>query len=421
MTTPGASPGAEAPRPLEGLVVVDLTTALAGPLATLVLAGLGADVIKVERPDGGDAARTNAPYIGRHGARLHALDDDDLSLSTLVRNRAKRSVTLDVRRPAGRQVLADLVRRSDVYVENFSRGTADRLGIGWDFVHGIAPSVVYCAISGFGATGTTSHGKAMDTVVQALSGIMLTSGAPDDGPVRVGIPLADLTAPLFAVIGVLAALGQRATTGEGQFVDVSMLASLTSLVALEPIEVLDALGVPTRSGSRVPRLAPFGVYPTSDGYVAICAHTDALVRQLALAVGDPVLASDERFSDRARRVAHGEELDGLLAGWTSSRTTAQAVEALVGHGVPAGEVRGPAEAVRDPLLVERGEVAPLRHPTLGPLAGVAAPGLPFQLSGATTDLDRPSPLLGEHNDEVYGELLGYDAEALDRLRAQGVI
>jgi CoA:oxalate CoA-transferase len=417
VTTAGDAPAG----PLAGMVVVDLTTALAGPLATLLLAGLGADVIKVERPDGGDAARTNAPYVGRHGLRLHALDDDDLSLSTLVRNRAKRSVTLDVRQEAGRVVLADLVERCDVYVENFSRGTADRLGIGWDFVHATAPRAVYCGISGFGATGATSHGKAMDTVVQALSGIMLASGAPDDGPVRVGIPLADLTAPLFAVIGVLAALQQRTATGEGQMVDVSMLASLTSLVALEPIDALDRLGIPTRSGPRVPRLAPFGVYPTLDGHVAICAHTDALVAQLAKAVGDPGLATDERFSDRSRRVEHGEALDELLGRWTAARPTAEVVDELVAHGVPAGEVRGPAEAVRDPLLAERGEVAPLRHPTLGPLADLLAPGLPFQLSGASTDLDRPSPLLGEHNDEVYRDLLGYGPSTLARLRADGVI
>ena len=207
--------------PLSGLTVLDLTLALAGPFATFLLAGLGARVIKIENPAAPDHCRENAPFIGRNGVSLGRSAPDDVSAAALNRLRGKYAVTLNLKQPGSREVFADLVRQADVVVENFAPGTLNRLGIGYEFARTHNPGIVYCSISGYGADhSTTGSGKAMDSIVQALSGLMMTSGAPDDPPVRVGVPFADLSAPVFAVVGILAALRQRDVTGLGRHVDV---------------------------------------------------------------------------------------------------------------------------------------------------------------------------------------------------------
>src|SRR5262245_56487739 len=264
-------------KPLEHITVLDVTTALAGPFATLVLAGLGARVIKVENPVSGDTSRNNAPYLGVNGPTLTRQHADDVSISSINRLRNKLGVTLNLKHPQARDVFADLVAKSDVLVENFSFGVLDRLGVGYDFARTINPRIVFCSITGFGTTGDGGPGKAMDTIIQALSGVMQTSGGPDDPPVRVGFPVADLGAPLFGVVGILAALHQAQRTGTGQHVDISMLGTVTSLLADEPFDALSRCGVPVRTGPTSPRLTPFGVYRARDGHVAICAPTDAFV------------------------------------------------------------------------------------------------------------------------------------------------
>src|SRR5580693_3978465 len=216
--------------PLGDITVLDLTTALAGPFATLLLAGLGAKVIKIENPaGGGDSCRSNAPYLGSAGATLARQHEDDISVSALNRLRNKLGVTLNLKHPEAQAVYADLVKKSDIVVENFSRGTLDRLGVGYVFAREVNPRVIYCSITGFGSTADASPAKAMDAIVQALSGTMMTSGGPDDPPIRVGVPIGDLTAPLFGVIGILAALHQAQHTGRGQHIDVSMLGALTMM------------------------------------------------------------------------------------------------------------------------------------------------------------------------------------------------
>ena len=286
------------PRPLEGVTVLDMTVALAGPFATLLLAGLGARVIKIENPAGGDTSRSNAPYLGKNGATLTRENEDDVSISALNRLRNKLSITLNLKAPEAREVFADLVKQADVAVENFSRGTLERLGAGYAYASKINPRIIYCSITGFGSAGDPGSGKAMDTIIQALSGVMLTSGEPDDPPVRVGVPFADLCAPLFGVIGVLAALHQVKNTGIGQHVDISMLGALTMMVACESYDILERCGVPLRTGQTVPRLAPFGIYPTRDGFVAVCAPTDLFAESLFIAMGRPELATGDRFATR---------------------------------------------------------------------------------------------------------------------------
>ncbi|MGY1812323.1 CaiB/BaiF CoA transferase family protein [Blastococcus sp. SYSU D00820] len=408
-------------RPLAGMVVLDLTNALAGPYATLLLAGLGARVVKVENPHrGGDPARENSPYVTGEGLSVRRTAPEDMSVSMLVRGRGKESLTLDLRDERGRAVLADLVRSADILVENYSAGVTARLGIDPAWARALNPRLVYTSISGFGAEGGPGTGKAMDTIVQALSGVMMTSGAPGEPPVRLGLPIADLLAPLYAVIGTVSAVLQAQRTGEGQHVDVSMLGALTSLVACEPFDAFEEIGLPLRTGATVPRLAPFGTFPAADGWFALCAPVDPFAHGVLRAIGRPDLVDDERFARRDGRVAHADELHALIAEWAGDRTVAEAVAVLDAHGAPAAEVRDPSAAVRDPLVLSRGEVVRLADPTGGG-AELYGAGVPIVFSGTPTVLDGPAPALGEHSRSVLRDLCGYADERIDALVAAGVV
>lgn len=407
------------PRPLEGVTVLDLTTALAGPYATFLLAGLGARVIKIENPTGPDTCRMNAPYLGPEGPHLTRQHPDDISVSAINRLRNKKAVTLNLKHPGSREVFARLVTKADMLVENFARGVLDRLGAGYADMHRLNPRLLYCSITGFGSQGEGS-GKAMDAIIQALSGAMMTSGAAGDPPVRVGVPFADLCTPLFGVIGLLAALHQTQRTGVGQHIDVSMLGVMTSMVASEPFDLLEQCGVPQRTGQTVPRLAPFGVYPAADGYVAICAPTEAFAVALFDAIGHAELTQDEKFRTRDARVRNVAEVDRIVSEFTRPQSSADVVAVLSHAGVPAAEVRGPHDAVRDARVVARGETVRLHHPAV-PDVDVYGPGVPIVFSGSTVELDQLAPGVGEHNREIYQDLLGYTLSELRELHAEGVI
>jgi CoA:oxalate CoA-transferase len=378
-------------------------------------------VIKVENPAGGDSCRTNAPYLGANGPKLTRESEDDISVSALNRLRNKLGVTLNLKHPEARSVFADLLRKSDILVENSSRGTMDKLGVGYTFAREVNPRVIYCSITGFGSTPDASPAKAMDSIVQALSGAMMTSGGPDDPPIRVGLPIGDLTAPLFGVIGVLAALHQAQHSGQGQHIDVSMLGALTMMVAVETFDLLERCGIPQRTGLTVPRLAPFGLYRTIDGYISICAPQETFARSLFEAMGRPDLTDDPRFSTRDARVENVRELDAIINDFTGGYTNAEAVSILERAGVPSAEVRKPDEAVRDPRVLARGETVRLEHPKFGAVDEVYGMGIPIKFSGATAGFDQPAPALGEHNETVYGGMLGYSKDHIDRLKSGGVI
>lgn len=409
-------------RPLAGRTVIDLTTALAGPYATLLLAGLGAQVIKVENPLlGGDASRNNSPYVGAHGLSLTRENPDDMSVSMVLRGRNKLSVTLNLKHPSARDVFADLIAQADMVVENFSAGVMERLGIDYEFARGVNPRIVYTSISGFGAHGGHGSGKAMDTIVQALSGLMMTAGAPGEPPVRFGFPVADLVTPLFGVIGTLAALLQVDATGKGQHVDVSMLGALTSLMACEPYDALEAVGMQLRTGATVPRLAPFGIFEAEDGWFALCAPSDAFASGVFVAMDQPELRDDERFRTRDGRVANSDELHRLIAEWAAARPLANILDVFTRQGVPAAEVREPSVAMHDPLVLARGEVVALAHPEFPITNDLYGTGVPITFSDTDVSLDRPAPRLAEHNTFVYGGMLGYTDERLAAMARDGVI
>jgi crotonobetainyl-CoA:carnitine CoA-transferase CaiB-like acyl-CoA transferase len=407
-------------RPLEGLVVLDLTTALAGPYATLLLAGLGARIIKIENPStGGDAARNNSPYLTPDGLDLSRGAETNLSVSILSRGRNKESMTLDLKHPRGKRLFLEMVENADIVVENFSAGVTQRLGIDYPALRAVNPRIVYTSISGFGADG--GDDRAMDSIIQALSGMMMTAGEPGGEPVRFGVPVGDLAAPLFAVIGTLGAIVQRSRTGVGQHVDVSMLGALTSLVAAEPFDAYEEIGLEYRTGAYVPRLAPFGLFQAADGWFAICAPTDKFAHGVLRAMGRPELAEDERFARRDRRVVNSAELHSMIADWSRELSVSEVLADLGAQQVPVAPVREPRDAVRDPRVLKRNEVVRLTLPDGQSGAEVYGPGIPFLMSESDTSLDRPAPHLGANTDAVLADLLGYDATQVEELRGEGVV
>jgi len=408
-------------RPLEGLRVIDLTRALAGPYATLLLAGLGAQVIKVEDPRGGDLARDNSPYVGRDGIVVEKRHDDDVSISHLTRGRGKHGVSLNLKAPEAADIFADLVRTADIVVENFTAGTADRLGVGYEAAKAANPSIIYCSLSGFGADAPEG-GKAMDVIIQALSGAMFTSGDHDAPPVRIGVPLADMLAPVFSVIGILAALEQRHRTGEGQHIDVSMLGALTSFVAIENWSAMAAAGMGARTGLTVRRLSPFGVFECADGYVALVAVHEKMAQGLFRAMGAPELGEEPRFATRDARVANAHALEDRINAWSRTLTVAEVVSLLEAEGVPTAPVRHPEEALLDHRVVRREETMPIAHPSYPSSVDLRTAGIPIRFSGATTGFDEVLPIkIGEHNLTIYRDLLGYSDDEIAALAAKGVM
>ncbi|OYD61481.1 CaiB/BaiF CoA transferase family protein [Rhodococcus sp. OK302] len=407
--------------PLSGFTVIDLTRALSGPYATLLLGGLGATVIKIEEPSAGDVARGNVPYLGRDGINRLRHHSDDLSIPFLERCRGKLGVTLNLKHPDAIEVFDDLIREADIVVENFSAGTADRLGIGYDHARSINPRIVYTSINGFGSDAAADTGKAYDLTIQALSGLAMTSGLQGDDAVRVGLPLGDMMAPLFAVAGTLAAVLEAKTSGIGQHVDVSMLGALTSMVAVEPWGGYSETGMSPRTGNYLNRLAPFGIFQALDGEVAICAANDGFFKRLPAAMGMPELLSDSRFSERAPRAANAEEIHRIVAEWAAVRGVDEIEKCLYDADIPVSRVRTPEEAVCDPHVLGRGETVALAHPDYGEAEGLYGSGIPIIFSETPAEFSGPAPHLGQHNDRVYTEILGYDDERLASMRERGLV
>ncbi|MBN3793818.1 CaiB/BaiF CoA-transferase family protein [Burkholderia sp. Ac-20392] len=408
-------------KPLEGIRVLDLTVALAGPYGSLLLGGLGAEVIRVESPGGGDIARNNPPYVGNEGVHFGVKGDDEVSLTTLNRARNKKSITLDLKSEQGRALFMELVRESDVVIENASEGVTTRLGVDYESVRQVNPKIVYASVKAFGEPSPYPKLKGMDIIVQALSGIMDVTGFADGPPTRIGIPMADMIAPLFAVNGILAALIHRGKTGEGQQVQVSMLDCLASLVAEEHFDIFHAHGYPKRSGNFQDRLVPFGVYRTKDGHVALVAFQPDWFQSLTEAMGQPELLNDPRYATRGPRMTHAAGLNTLIEAWTQQHTSAEVIRELQEkRGVPAAKVRSPQEVLHDPALRERGAVVKLEHPGLAHVDAMGM-GLPIKLSGTPVQFDQPAQALGAANDEIYRGLLKRSEAELSQLRNDGVI
>ena len=419
-TAMSSMPSPKMARPLAGIRVLDLTMALSGPYCTLLLAGMGAEVIKIEGPKSADLARTNPPFFGPNGFHLGAMQPGDVSVSALNRHRNKKSITLDLKSPEGRALFMRLAQASDVVVENMSEGTAARLGVGYEAVRVANSRIVYASISGLGDPSPMPGVKAMDIIVQAASGVMDVTGATDGPPTRFGLPIADLMAPLYAISGILAAVIQRGATGTGQHVKVGMLDCMASLLPIEHFDVFQRAGYPSRSGNQHTRLTPFGIYATQDGHVAIAATADGWTRALFATMGRPDLLDDPRFKDRGGRVVNADALNTIIEAWTRTQG-AQYVEDMFGKaGIPCARVRTAAEVMTDPWLRKKGAIQQLAHPRLGPIDAVGA-GIPIEFSEADARLDEPAHELGADNADVYRELLGLSDAELQALKAKGIV
>ncbi len=394
------------PGPLEGVRLIEATTTWAGPMCGCMFADLGADVIKVEAP-GGEVARRVPPFLPQ---------SDGLSFMHATVNRNKRSLTLDLRRPEGRDVFLSLAERADVVVENFRPGTLRRWGLGYEDLRERSPRIVYVSISGYGQFGPDHERAGYDPIAQAASGWLSLNGEPGSGPVKSPTFIGDDVAGLHAAFAALAALRWRDRTGEGQYIDVALLDAL--LFQSNGFPTLAASGVPTpRLGNQFVIAAPAGVYRCADGFVLAGVLLDSHWKILARLIGAPELAEDAELRTAAGRIAQRERVHGLLATYLAGREKAEIVRLFLAEGLPISSVRSYAEAAADPHVRERDMLqdVTLEDGSSAPLVGPAA-----KFSVTPTRVRSAAPALGAHNDETLGEL-GIGAEQRDRLRRDGVI
>jgi crotonobetainyl-CoA:carnitine CoA-transferase CaiB-like acyl-CoA transferase len=390
---------------LAGLRVLDLTSQLSGPYCSMLLADLGADVVKVERPVVGDDARHTSPRLGGESAAF------------MTYNRNKRSVTLDLKRPEGRAIALELARRADVVLENFRPGTAARLGLGYADVEPINPSVVYCSISGFGQTGPYRDRGGFDRIALGMSGVMSINGPEDGRPYPIPIPIADIGTGMFACIAILAALAARARTGAGQYVETSLLETPIAWSVYEAASYFATGQVPGRLGPGHRASAPYQAFRTRDGWINLGGGSPRFWPRICEVLGLDELVEDPRFKSQADRVARRKELEELLEARFVTASTAEWLERLEAVGVPAGPILTYDQVFADPHVAHREMAVPIEHPTAG---STRVLGVPFKMAGTPARVRRPSPTLGQHTGEVLAQL-GYSDADIARLRAEQIV
>jgi formyl-CoA transferase/CoA:oxalate CoA-transferase len=388
---------------LEGVTVLDLTRVLSGPYCTMLLADMGARVIKVEQPGRGDDTRQwGPPFVEGESAYFMSV------------NRNKESVTLNFKHPEGRAILDRLIAGADVLVENFRPGTLSRMGLDHPSLAERFPRLIYCSISGFGQTGPRSHEAGYDAVMQAEGGLMSITGSADGPSFRLGVAIADVASGMFAAHGVLAALFARERSGKGQLVDVGMLDSVAALLTYQAGIYFATDSAPTRLGNRHPTIVPYESFAASDGEFVLAVGNDELWRRFCAASG---VAEDERFATNRQRVVGYAELKPRLDEVLRTRTRAEWIERLNAAGVPCGSVRDLKELFADPQIQARDMIAELEHAAAGSIKVV---GTPIKLSETGGSVRTPPPVLGQHTGAILGGL-GMDEDAIAGLRTKGVI
>ena len=416
---PSGAPGAPAPRPgaLGHLRVLDLSRVLAGPWASQVLADLGADVVKVERPGAGDDTRRWGPPWLRDAAGASTGE----AAYFLSANRGKRSLTLDLARPEGQALARRLAARADVLLENFRVGDLDRYGLGYADLSALNPRLVYCSITGFGQTGPYRHRAGYDFLLQGMGGLMSITGAPDGapggGPMKVGVAVTDVLTGMYAATAVLAALAHRERSGLGQHVDLSLLDVQVAMLANQAQAYLTTGEPPGRLGNSHPSIVPYQVFAAADGHLVLAVGNDGQFARLCEVLGQPGWAADPRFATNAARVGHRAALLALLEPALERRPAATWIAMLEAAGVPCGPINDLRQVFEDPQVVHRGLRQEVDHPSGGRAALVASP---IRLSG--TPLPPPSapPTLGQHTAEVLAEL-GLDDAEVAALRAAAIV
>ncbi len=391
---------------LRGITVVDLSRVLAGPFATMILGDLGAEVIKVERPESGDDSRGFGPHVRGESAYFASV------------NRNKRSITVNLRTPQGAGIVRELAASADVLVENFRPGTTKKWELDYESLKRENPRIIYLGISGFGRTGPYAQKPAYDAVIQAMGGIMSITGHGPGEYTKVGASIADLTAGLYGVIGVLAALQQRERTGVGTLVDIGMLDCQVSILENAVSRFFASGEVPQPLGNRHPSIVPFEAFATSDGQIMVAAGNDSLWGRLCTAAGRPDLGRDPRFGTNALRTANHPALQRELAACFAGRTTEEWAGILDRAGVPSGPINTVDRVVADPQILSRGTITEVEHPVMGAFKTV---GSPVHFGLRRPGDDAPAPLLGQHTEEILRTRLGKSPEEVARLKKEGVV
>lgn len=372
--------------PLAGIKVVELARILAGPWAGQTLADLGADVIKVEAPEGDDTRRWGPPFIDRDGEKSAAYFH--------ATNRGKRGITCDFRTPEGQETVRRLVADADVVIENFKVGGLEKYGLDYTSLKVVNPRLIYCSITGFGQTGPYAHRAGYDFIIQGMAGLMSVTGEPEGQPQKVGVAVTDIFTGVYAATAILAALVQRGRTGEGQHIDMALLDVATSIMANQAMNFLVSGKVPGMMGNAHPNLAPYAVFDCADGWIILATGNDAQYQRLCAILGLDDMARAPAFLTNADRIANRAEMTARITEATQRWAKADLLQACEDQGVPAGPINDLAEVFDDPQVQARGmKIAP------GGLPGLRSP---MTFSAASLSLDRPAPKLGEHQDEVLG-------------------
>lgn len=393
-------------KPLQGVVVLDLSRVLAGPYASMMLADYGANIIKIEPPEVGDDSRAFGPFVGKESAYFMSL------------NRNKRSMTLNLKEQAAKDLFKEMVKKADVVLENYRPGTMEKFGLGYDELKKINPKLVYAACSGFGHTGPYMYKPAYDIIVQAMGGIMSITGPENGDPTRVGASVGDITAGLFAAIGVMMALYHRERTGEGQKVDVGMLDCQVAILENAISRYLVNGVVPQPIGNRHPSITPFESYTAKDGYVIVGAGNDRLWEKLCKVIEHTELLADERFASNGLRTQNVKALKVILDDVFKNKTINEWLALLEEAGIPCAPINTVDKIVNDPHVLAREMIVELDHPIAGHMK---VPGVPIKLSSTPGSVETPAPLLGQHTEELLHELLGMTKEQVAELKAKNAI
>ncbi|AVH36026.1 CoA transferase [Pseudomonas monteilii] len=403
---------------LSHLRVLDLSRVLAGPWSGQILADLGADVIKVERPGSGDDTRAWGPPFLRDAAG----DNTSEAAYYLSANRNKRSVTIDFTQPEGQRLVRELAAKSDIVIENFKVGGLAAYGLDYQSLKAVNPQLIYCSITGFGQTGPYAKRAGYDFMIQGLGGLMSLTGRPEGeegaGPVKVGVALTDILTGLYSTVAMLAALAHRDQAVVGQHVDMALLDVQVACLANQAMNYLTTGNPPRRLGNAHPNIVPYQDFPTADGDFILTVGNDGQFRKFAEVAGQPQWADDPRFVTNKQRVANRAELIPLIRQATVFKTTAEWVSQLEAAGVPCGPINDLAQMFQDPQVLARGLAVSIAHPLAGSVPQVASP---IRLSETPVEYRRAPPLLGEHTEVVLEEVLGLEAGEVQRLRDAGVL
>jgi crotonobetainyl-CoA:carnitine CoA-transferase CaiB-like acyl-CoA transferase len=394
------------PGPLAGIRVLDFTRVLAGPSASLALADLGAEIIKVEPPGDGDETRTFPPFRDGESHYFVAI------------NRGKKSIVIDLKSEEGAGLAKDLAAKCDIVVENYRPGVMDRLGLGYEALSAVNPGLIYCAISGFGMTGPLKDRPSFDIVLQAMSGALSVNGDPDGLPTKLGIPLGDLVGGINGPIAILAALHERHATGRGRLIDISLMDGLIGMLGYLAQLAFFTGEDPKRQGSQHPNLVPYGIFPAKDGSIVAACLTNAFWGRICRALDMPEYAADPRYDSLEKRRDAREEVNELVAERTRRRTVEELSAAFEEHHVAYAPILGISDALTQPQAVERKMVVETEHPVLGRIPIVNSP---FRFPGEEQAVPAAPPVLGQHTDTILGEVLGLTSERIAELRAAGVI